>query len=185
MMRFGTNLPGKCLSRSLAALFCFMMVTSSAVSASRPEVEQMFKAWVGSDLWNAARARGVSQATYNSAMSGITLNWDLPDLVPPGSKAPQKRRQSQAEFGSPGAYFSEKRLQGLASSGRSLAGKWDGALKAAEQRYAFPAGSSSPSGAVNPALDAPTSPIPPSRCLPPRLLCRPAGISLPKSFYRH
>ena len=68
----------------------------------------------------------------------MTLNWDLPDLVPPGSAPPKRRDQSQAEFSSPGAYFSEKRLQNLAAAGRSLATKHAATLKQIEATYGVP-----------------------------------------------
>jgi hypothetical protein len=65
---------------------------------------------------------------FDRAFSGVELDWDLPDLAPPGFPKPKARAQSQAEFRSPGAYFSEKRLQGLAASGRSLMKKHAGCL---------------------------------------------------------
>jgi membrane-bound lytic murein transglycosylase B len=76
--------------------------------------------------------------SFDRAFSGVELDWDLPDLAPPGFPKPKARAQSQAEFRSPGAYFSEKRLQGLAASGRSLMKKHAGLLRRIEERYGVP-----------------------------------------------
>ncbi len=109
-----------------------------ALSAPKAQVENQFKSWVQQDLWPEAAAAGVSKASFARAFSGVTLNWDLPDLVPPGSKPAKERKQSQAEFSSPGAYFSEKRLQGLAGSGRALASTHAATLKRVEKAYGVP-----------------------------------------------
>jgi lytic murein transglycosylase len=71
-------------------------------------------------------------------LKGVTLNWDLPDLVPPGSAPKKEQAQSQAEFSSPGAYFSEKRLQGLAATGSRLAKTHAATLRKIEQRFGVP-----------------------------------------------
>jgi membrane-bound lytic murein transglycosylase B len=81
---------------------------------------------------------GVTKPVFDRAFSGVELDWDLPDLAPPGFPKPKARAQSQAEFRSPGAYFSEKRLQGLAASGRSLMKKHAGLLRRIEERYGVP-----------------------------------------------
>lgn len=124
--------------RLLLPVLCLLAASQVAIGASRPQVERMFSAWMQDELWPAARARGVSATTFNRAMSGIRLDWDLPDLVPPGTRPGAARRQSQAEFGSPAAYFSERRLQGLAATGRALAGRWGQVLGAVERRYGVP-----------------------------------------------
>ncbi|WP_099867107.1 lytic murein transglycosylase [Pararhizobium haloflavum] len=110
----------------------------SAAAQSRADVESQFSNWLRDDLWPAARRAGVSQQTFNAAFSGVRLDWDLPDLVPPGSAPPATRRQSQAEFRSPAAYFSESSLQNLAASGRALASQHREAIAAIERRYGVP-----------------------------------------------
>ena len=109
-----------------------------AIAASKTQIENQFKTWVQNDLWPEAAAAGVSKASFARAFSGVTLNWELPDLVPPGSRPAKERKQSQAEFSSPGAYFSEKRLKGLAGSGRSLASSHAATLKRVEKAYGVP-----------------------------------------------
>ena len=115
----------------------FLAVPANA--ASKAEVERQFQSWIVNDLWPAAAKTGVSEKTFKAAMDSVTLNWGLPDLMPPGSTPKSERKQSQAEFSSPGAYFSEKRLRGLAATGRSLATTHGATLRRIEQRYGVPA----------------------------------------------
>ncbi|WP_246453964.1 lytic murein transglycosylase [Rhizobium soli] len=108
------------------------------MAQNKPDVEKQFQRWIASDLGPEARKTGISERTMKTAFSGISLNWSLPDLVPPGSKPPKSQDQSQAEFSSPGAYFSEKRLQGLAATGRGLASTHAATLKRIEAAYGVP-----------------------------------------------
>ncbi len=120
-----------------AALLLACLAATSAEATSRTAVEQQFRTWLTNTVWPDARARGVSRATFQKAFSGVTLNWKLPDLTPPGTaKKPSGR--GQAEFGSPGAYFHQKRLSGLATAGRAQMAKWDRTLDAVEKRYGVP-----------------------------------------------
>ena len=125
----------------IAAIAMLSAITPSiANAASKAEVESQFRTWLQQDLWPSAQASGISRATFDKATKSLALDWDLPDLVPPGSAAPKARKQSQAEFSSPGAYFSEKRLQGLAAAGRSLASQHASTLRKIEATYGVPAG---------------------------------------------
>jgi len=137
--------PGLCwgmirLFGLLIALTLAATLALSAHAASRGEVETLYAKWRENDLWPEARSRGVSRASFDKAMKGVGLNWDLPDLAPPGFPKPKERKQTQAEFRSPGAYFSEKRLQGLAATGRSLASRHASVLSRVEQKWGVPAG---------------------------------------------
>lgn len=109
-----------------------------AFAQNKPDVEKQFQRWIASDLSPAAKKAGVSERTIKTAFDGVSLNWDLPDLVPPGTTPPKKQDQSQAEFSSPGAYFNEKRLQGLAATGRGLASTHAATLKKIEAAYGVP-----------------------------------------------
>ena len=120
------------------ALLATIALPVTAAAQSRENVEKQFRAWLQSDVWPEAKASGISQKTFEAAAAQIRINWDLPDLVPPGSKPQKDRKQSQAEFSSPGAYFSEKRLQGLAATGRSLAQANADVLKRIERPYGVP-----------------------------------------------
>ena len=111
----------------------------AATAQDRSQVEKQFQRWIANDLTPQAKKAAISQRTIDAAFSGVTLNWDLPDLVPPGTKPPKEQDQSQAEFSSPGAYFSEKRLQMLATTGRGLASSYASTFKQIERTYGVPA----------------------------------------------
>lgn len=126
-----------------AAILCLaawfgLMVAAPAHAMSRSAVEDRFHAWLEKDLWPAAKRDGISRATFEAALGDVRLDWSLSGLVPPGAAPPKARPQTQAEFRSPGAYFSERRLQGLAAAGRSLAAKWGPTLDKVEGRYGVP-----------------------------------------------
>ena len=121
---------------ALGTLICLLPLP--VMAQNKPDVEKQFQRWIVSDLGPEARKAGISERTMKTAFSGISLNWSLPDLVPPGTKPPKSQDQSQAEFSSPGAYFSEKRLQGLAATGRGLASTHAATLKRIEAAYGVP-----------------------------------------------
>ncbi len=112
--------------------------TGSCLAASKAEVEGQFRRWLQDELWPEAEKTGISAGAFKAAIQAVKLNWDLPDLVPPGFPKSKERKQSQAEFSSPGSYFSEKRLQGLAATGRSLASTHAATLKRIERTYGVP-----------------------------------------------
>lgn len=109
-----------------------------AFAASQAKVEKQFAAWIESDVWPAAKKNGVSRKSFERAFAGIAINWKLPDLTPPGEKPKKKKKQSQAEFSSPGPYFDEKRLANLAATGRSHASAHGRLLKKIEKAYGVP-----------------------------------------------
>ena len=106
--------------------------------AAAAKYDAQFNAWLKKDVWPEARKAGVSQKTLEASLSGLSINWKLPDLVVPGQKPPKEQSQSQAEFSSPGSYFSEQRLQGLAGTGRSLTTTHAATLKRIEAKYGVP-----------------------------------------------
>lgn len=122
----------------LLLLILLVAAPNLAGAQSRAEVEALFGQWLRNEAWPAASRAGVSPDTFNQAVSGVTLDWDLPDLVPPGSAPPTERRQSQAEFRSPAAYFSEGSLSSLAATGRTLAGRYAETLARIERQYGVP-----------------------------------------------
>ena len=109
-----------------------------AFALDKAAVEKQFHGWVETEIWPQAKASGVSRANFDAAFAGVTLNWDLPDLVPPGTKPPKEQAQTQAEFSAPGGYFSEKRLSALAATGKSLAATHASTLKRIEKTYGVP-----------------------------------------------
>ena len=124
------------LIRLIALFLC--LATTPALAASQAKVEKQFSAWIESDVWPAAKANGVSRRSFERAFAGVRINWKLPDLTPPGEKPKKRKRQSQAEFSSPGPYFDEKRLASLAATGRSHAASHARLLKQIEKKYGVP-----------------------------------------------
>lgn len=128
------NLPGLSFRTWLLALIAILagMVPASA------SLEDQYRQWLANDLWPAARAQGVSQATFNAAFAGTRLKLDLPDLEIPGKQAPVDGKQHQAEFRAPSAYF--QHIGGVVSGGRSMASRHASTLAAIEKRYGVPRG---------------------------------------------
>jgi lytic murein transglycosylase len=122
---------------ALAAVLC-ASTALPALAASKAETEAQFRRWLQTTLWPQAQQSGITRPAFDKAFADVKLDWDLPDLVPPGTKPPGEQKQSQAEFASPGAYFSEKRLQGLAATGRSLAAAHAATLRRIEKTYGVP-----------------------------------------------
>ncbi|WP_429810732.1 lytic murein transglycosylase [Ensifer sp. B1-9] len=129
---------GKRRAPLLAAVAAFLALHLPAHAATKADVEAQFRTWLQNDLWPEAKQAGISAGSFKAAFSEVKLNWDLPDLAPPGFPKPKEQKQSQAEFSSPGSYFSEKRLQGLAATGRSLASTHASTLKKIERTYGVP-----------------------------------------------
>lgn len=123
---------------SLVAI-CITMVFATVVSGvsaqSRQAAEAKFRTWLEQTVWPKARQTGVSRATFDAALAGVTLDWSLPDLSPSGAP-PQVNWQ--AEFSSPANYMSENTIAPLVRIGRQLKGKWASTLNAVEQRYGVP-----------------------------------------------
>lgn len=124
--------------RLTCLLLLILVLPLPAVAQDRAKVERQFQSWLDQTIWPQARARGVSRATFQSAFEGVRLNWKLPDLVPPGSGTSTPKKQSQAEFGSPGKYFNRGSVQGATSVGRQMAKRHAATLARVEQRTGVP-----------------------------------------------
>ncbi|TCL71904.1 lytic murein transglycosylase [Rhizobium sp. BK251] len=122
----------------LGAALTILLHGPASAAPSKADVEAQFESWVQNDLWPEARKNGISEKTFRAAFAGIELNWDLPDLAPPGFPPPKERKQSQAEFSSPGSYFTEARLQKLAITGRAMASQHASTLRRIEKTYGVP-----------------------------------------------
>jgi len=123
--------------RLLAAIL-FIVFSFPAFAASQAAVEQQFRGWIEETIWPAAQSNGISRKNFERAFDGVKINWKLPDLTPPGEKPKKKKKQSQAEFSSPGPYFDEKRLATLANNGRAYAKTHARLLKQIEKKYGVP-----------------------------------------------
>lgn len=125
--------------RFVAALLIALLLSAPAAEAqNKAAVEAQFRDWLGQEVWPKARAKGVSAETFNAAFAGVSLNWKLPDLVPPGTKAAVPQTQRQAEFGAPAKYFSRGSVNGAVSVGQQMARKHAQTLQAVERRTGVP-----------------------------------------------
>ncbi|MEX0853077.1 MAG: lytic murein transglycosylase [Bauldia sp.] len=114
-------------------------VPAAAETLDRREVERSFQAWIATDAWPLATAAGVARTTFDRAFKGVTLDWNLPELQPPGQPIKEHEIEWQTEFRSPAPYFGEAGLKTLARQGRSRLAKWRKTLDAVEARYGVPA----------------------------------------------
>lgn len=128
--------------RALAAFVAAVILIAPAAAQQTPyrqRVEGDFQTWLANDVFKASTAAGVSRQGFQTALSGVTLDWDLPDLRPPGVDPATREIAWQAEFGSPSAYFLERRLNNLTQHGRSRLRKWANTFAKVETRYGIPA----------------------------------------------
>ncbi|TGW07742.1 lytic murein transglycosylase, partial [Mesorhizobium sp. M2D.F.Ca.ET.145.01.1.1] len=52
-----------------------------AAPASAAKIDDQFSAWLQTDLWPDAKAKGISKNTFDAAFNGIKPNVNLPDLL--------------------------------------------------------------------------------------------------------
>jgi lytic murein transglycosylase len=122
-----------------ATAIAIVLASPPAVAAvDRAGLESAFNQWLKTDIWPAAEAAGVSRKTFDTALRGVTLDWSLPELRPPGA-TDKPKPEHQAEFRSPGAYFNESRMNNEVAHARAELAKWKKPLAAIEQRYGVPA----------------------------------------------
>lgn len=124
--------------RIALALLAVATLSLPALAQDKAAVERQFQSWLRGDVWSAARARGVSRSTFDAAFRGVTLDWDLPDLVPPGTRPRTPKRQRQAEFGAPGKYFNRNSVDGATRIGKQMAARYADTLARVEQRTGVP-----------------------------------------------
>lgn len=118
-------------------LLAAVMVPLPAAAVDRVATERDFHAWLTEEIWPEAQAAGVSRKTFGVALGDVSLDWDLPELVPPGTSAPHTVEE-QAEFRSPAAYFDQRVLNTQVAIGRRMMATWSKTLAAAEQRFGVP-----------------------------------------------
>lgn len=124
--------------RVLVFAIVWLGLNGSALAVERAEIEREFQRWLINTVAPRAIERGVSPSTFETAFTGVTLNWDLPDLVFPGMAPAKTTEQSQAEFRAPARYFRQNGLQGAAATGRDLAVHHGDTLRALERKTGVP-----------------------------------------------
>ncbi|MBU2358822.1 MAG: lytic murein transglycosylase [Alphaproteobacteria bacterium] len=122
----------------ILCLILLLLCPATAFAQTRAAVEGQFRTWLDQTVWPRASRQGVSRATFDTAFQGVTLNWDLPDLVPPGMAPPARQAQRQSEFGQPGKYFSRGSVDGATSVGRQMAGQYAQTLASVERATGVP-----------------------------------------------
>ncbi len=126
------------MNRFFISLALAALISSPVHAQSSEKVEAQFQAWLQNDLWPEAKRNGVSKRNFDKAFKGVTLNWKLPDLVPPGSKPKPQRKQVQTEFKSPAKYFNPNNMNSIIATGRKLAAKHKRLLARIEKKYGVP-----------------------------------------------
>ena len=129
---------------SLCAFCVLAPLDAGAQSGAgyKTKVERLFAKWLD-DLRAEAQSRGVTSATWQKAIKGLTLDWKLPDLElpevdgydPAKGKKPKKNDKQQAEFGKPGRYFPQGHINRMVARGRSQLKSWNKTLNKIEQQY--------------------------------------------------
>src|SRR6056297_2930415 len=122
----------------VALALALALLPGAAPAQDRAAVERQFRAWLEETLWPQARADGISRGTFEAAFADVSLQWGLPDLVPPGAAAAPRRAQRQAEFGAPARYFGRNAVEGAAAVGKRMAQRHAAALATAERATGVP-----------------------------------------------
>ena len=120
-------------------LLCAVLWPVLSLAQDRAAIEGQFRDWLEDTIWPRAEADGVARSTFDAAFNGVTLNWDLPDLVPPGTTPPERRAQTQSEFRSPARYFRSDNVAATARIGKGYADRFETALSETETLTGTPA----------------------------------------------
>ncbi|MFZ1681084.1 MAG: lytic murein transglycosylase [Rhizobiaceae bacterium] len=121
----------------MTALLAALVLATPAAGADRKAVERQFRAFLDNEIRGEAARSGVSREIFDAALGAVTLDWSLPDLVPPGIRVEQKA-QHQAEFRSPEKYFADKQIAAVVRGGRARADKERANLRRAEKLSGVP-----------------------------------------------
>ncbi|MEZ5874121.1 MAG: lytic murein transglycosylase [Hyphomicrobiales bacterium] len=146
---FGPSRAGLALALALAAQVLGPVGSAAADSATeyKKAVEAQFAQWL-QGLWPEAEAAGVSRKVFDAQLKGLTLDWSLPQLVPPDPASPggpalpdsmKPKPRHQAEFDIPEKYFSKGALNSLAATGRTKYKQLAPTLSEIQKQYGVPA----------------------------------------------
>lgn len=132
---------GTCLTCGSGQAKADSQAASKTPVAYKARVEQMFKTWI-EDLWPEAQTMGVSRKTFDRAFKGVTLDWKLPEVVPPSvdgsvpvtGKKPKQSHKQAPEFDTPGNYFRPRIVNSRVSKGVKKVRTWKSALDAIEKK---------------------------------------------------
>jgi lytic murein transglycosylase len=117
----------------LRALACIATIVLAAPAA---RADPAFNSFLQS-LWPEAQARGISRATFDTAVRGLEPDLSLPDLVIPGR--PERAEPGQAEFVlTPADYLKEASFARLTAQGRKLAEQHRAILARIKSEFGVP-----------------------------------------------
>jgi lytic murein transglycosylase len=108
-----------------------------AQGLDKARVEGLFQSWLKDAVAPLAAKARVSQGTVDAATRGLTLDWSLPDLAPPGAP-PLAGPQRQPEFADPARYVAEPNFAALTMEGQAELARWSKSLDAVERRFGVP-----------------------------------------------
>jgi lytic murein transglycosylase len=124
------GLLGRPLVQAVTALLLFSLFASPVWA------DAAFQRWLQS-LWPDAQQLGVSRATFDTAVRGLTPDYALPDLAVPGR--PERPPPGQPEFvQTPGRYLRERSFDRLTVQGKKLAAQYHDALARIEKVFGVP-----------------------------------------------
>jgi lytic murein transglycosylase len=118
----------------------FVLVAASLIAAAivlpaRAAPDPAFTAFLQT-LWPEAQQRGVSRATFDSAVRGLEPDLSLPDLVIPGRT---QKQPGQPEFvQTPADYLKESSFTRLAERGRKLREQYRDVFARIEKEFGVP-----------------------------------------------
>ena len=118
-------------------LVCLLIqFCAPALAQGREQAERQFAAWLEQVIWPRARSAAVSRVTFDEALGGVALDWDLPGLERTGPQAPQQH--FQAEFDAPGRYFAARTVEATTQAGRRMARRHAAVLARVERQTGVP-----------------------------------------------
>lgn len=105
-------------------LICFALAFGAASARAQENVSGSFRAFLTA-LWPDAQKRGVTRATFDGALNGLTPDAEVLGLT-----------KRQPEYNQPiGVYLKSRLTSGLLAGGKRNAEKWADTLAAVEAKY--------------------------------------------------
>ncbi|WP_422040598.1 lytic murein transglycosylase [Roseibium sp.] len=124
------------LTFTLAALLIPLVALAGSANAGKYDAQ--FRQFLNETVVPEAKRAGVSQATLDRELAGLTPDTSLPGLVEPGGKGAPPKINFQAEFRSPQRYFRDSQFNSLVPGGRRLMQKHAATLQRIEAKYGVP-----------------------------------------------